>query len=126
MGKQRKRKKEEELPYNELFTDRELKIAIKQQKNTAPGEDTIHPQMIKNLPPETLKYLLDMYNKIWEEGEIPKTWKHATIIPLLKERKDPKDVRSYRPVALTNILCKIFERMVNKRLVWYLEREKNR
>ena len=43
---------------------------------------------------------------------------------MLKERKDPKDVRSYRPVALTNVLCKIFERMTNKRLVWYPEKEK--
>ena len=50
-----------------------------------------------------------MYNKIWEEGKILKTWKHAIITPLLKEKKDPKDVRSYRPVALANILCKIFE-----------------
>ena len=35
-------------------------------------------------------YLLDMYNKIWEEGEIIKTSKHAIITPLLKERKDQK------------------------------------
>ena len=65
-----------------------------------------------------------MYNKIWEEGEIPNTWKHDTITPLLKEEKDPKDVRSYRPVALTNILCKKFERITNQRLVWYLEKKK--
>ena len=31
---------------------------------------------------------------------------------------------SYRPVALTNILSKIFERITNKRIVWYLEKEK--
>ena len=42
MGKNKKRKKEEEL----LFTDRQFK--------TAPGEDTVHPQMIKKLSPETL------------------------------------------------------------------------
>ena len=65
-----------------------------------------------------------MYNKIWKEGENTKTWKHAIITPLLKEGKDQKNFRSYRPVALTNILCKIFERMTNTRLVWYLEREK--
>ena len=40
-------KKEEEPPYNKPFTDRQLKTAIKQQNNTATGEDTIHPQMIK-------------------------------------------------------------------------------
>ena len=53
-----------------------------------------------------------------------KTLKHATIIPMMEERKDPKDIRSYKPVALVNILCKIFERITNKRLVWYFEREK--
>ena len=54
------------------------------------------------------------------EGEIPKSWKSAIITPLLKEGKD---VRSYRSVALTNSLCKIFERMINRRLVWSLEKE---
>ena len=48
--------------------------------------------MIKKLPPETLMYLLDMYNKISEENEILNTWKHTTITPLLK---GPKYVRSY-------------------------------
>ena len=43
---------------------------------------------------------------------------------MLKDGKDPKDVKSYRPVALSNTLWKIFERMTNKILVWYLENEK--
>ena len=34
----------EELTYNKPFTDWELEIAIKQQMNTAPGEDNIHPR----------------------------------------------------------------------------------
>ena len=46
-GKNRNKKREEELPYNKLFTDRELQAAINHQKNTAPGEKTVHPQMIK-------------------------------------------------------------------------------
>ena len=48
--KNKKMKKEEEVPYNKPFTERGLKAAIKQQKNTAPREYTIHPQMIKRLP----------------------------------------------------------------------------
>ena len=59
-------------------------------KITAPGQNTINPQIIKTLSPETLKNLLDMYNRIWEEGDIPKTWKHTTITPLLNEGKTQK------------------------------------
>ena len=46
-GKNRNKKEEEELPYNKPFTERELKAAINQPKNKVPGNDTIHPQMIK-------------------------------------------------------------------------------
>ena len=47
LRKYKKRKKQDDQPYNESFTKAELKAAIKQQKNTAPGEDTMHFQMIK-------------------------------------------------------------------------------
>ena len=40
----------------------------------------------------------------------------------MEKGKEPKNVRSYRTVALTNLLCKIFKRMTNKRLVFYLEK----
>ena len=43
---------------------------------------------------------------------------------MLNEGKNPKNVKSDILVALTNILCKIFERMTNKRLIWYLEKER--
>ena len=43
--KYRRRKKQDNQPYDEPFTEREVKAVIKQQKNTAPGEDTIHPQV---------------------------------------------------------------------------------
>ena len=44
--------------------------------------------MIQELPPETLKYLLDLYNKIWKEEIVVEGQKSATITPLLMESKD--------------------------------------
>ena len=35
-----------------------------------------------------------------------------------------KNGRSYQPVALTNILCKMFEKITRERLLWYLKKEK--
>ena len=89
-----------------------MEVTIMQQINTAPGKDTIHPQMIKRLPTEVMKYLLKCII-----GSGKRRWNSVTITTI-KGGKDSKDVRSYRPVALTNILYKIFKRMTKKRLIW--------
>ena len=62
-----------------------------------------------------------MYNKIWDGGDFPTEWREATIIPIPKPGKDTTNPNNYRPIALTSCICKTFERMVNSRLVWYLE-----
>ena len=52
----------------------------------------------------------------------PKNWEIATIIPVPKPGKgDHAEPINYRPIALTSCLCKTLERMINTRLVWYLE-----
>ena len=107
--------------YNAPFTLQELTDSLKQAKNTAPGPDEIHYELLKHLPEESRKVLLDIFNKIWTEGVFPDAWREATIIPLPKPGKDPTNPSSYRPIALTSCLCKTLERMINARLVWYLE-----
>ena len=54
-------------------------------------------------------------------GDIPISWKEALIIPIPKPGKDTTDPINYRPISLTSCICKTFERMINNRLVWYLE-----
>ena len=61
------------------------------------------------------------FNDIWETGNVPKSWKEATIIPIPKPGKDNANPNNYRPIALTCCICKTLERMINERLVWYLE-----
>ena len=51
-----------------------------------------------------------------------KKWKEAVIIPILKPGKDSMDASSYRPIALISCLSKILEKILNKRLVWFLEK----
>ena len=42
------------------------------------------------------------------------------MIPIPKPGKDPTNPTNYRPIALTSCM----ERMINRRLVWYLESHK--
>ena len=44
-----------------------------------------------------------------------------TIIPIPKPGKDNTNPNNYRPIALTSCICRTLERMINERLVWYLE-----
>lgn len=43
------------------------------------------------------------------------------MVPLLKPGKNPSCASSYRPIALTSCLSKTLERMINRRLVHFLE-----
>ena len=102
--------------YNSLFNITELKDAIAVSKDTATG-----PEMLKHLPETALDTLLHIFNGIWTTGVFPKSWRLATVIPIPKPGKDHAEPTNYRPIALTSCLCKTLERMINKRLVWYLE-----
>ena len=89
--------------------------------NTAVGPDEIHYEFLKQLPSCSLDFLLQAFNEVWVSGTFPPSWKQATIIPIPKPGKDSTDPSNYRPIALTSCLCKTLERMINTRLIWFLE-----
>ena len=110
--------------YNAPFTLRELHEALSSTESTSPGEDNIIYEMLKHLPEHAKKFLLKIINKIWETGVLPESWKISVIIPVKKPGKDANQASSYRPIALTSCVCKVVEKMINTRLVWYLETNK--
>ena len=77
--------------------------------------------MLRYLPIETLHILLDIINETWKSDTFPESWREALIISIPKPGKDHFNPLNYRPIALTSCICKTVERMVNERLVWYLE-----
>src|SRR5208282_2821711 len=102
----------------------ELQAALHKAHDTAVGPDNIHYQMLKHLPESALDTLLNIFNDIWITGNFPSSWSAATIIPIPKPGKNATSSDNYRPIALTSCVCKTFERMINERLVWYLENKK--
>ena len=117
-------RRKEMQTYNTEITTKELIEAIETCKKTSPGPDKIHNIMLKHLPQSMLQLLLLTFNWFWKSGTIPEQWREAHIIPILKPGKDPLSSQSYRPISLTNTLCKTYERIINNRLMWFLENNK--
>ncbi|KAG1671734.1 RNA-directed DNA polymerase from mobile element jockey [Nymphon striatum] len=107
--------------YNQVFSLEELRRSLRASKDTSPGPDSIHYQMLKHLPDCSLALMLNIFNTIWITGAIPSSWREATVIPIPKPGKDHTDPSNYRPIALTSCICKTMERMINCRLTYYLE-----
>lgn len=103
------------------FTLQEMRQAINKSRLTSPGKDQICYIMLKHLGILTQGKLLGLYNKVWEGGILPISWKDAVIIPIIKPGKDPTNPANYRPIALTSHVGKIMERMIVERLMFYLE-----
>ena len=66
----------------------ELNSALANLKlKKSPGPDCITNEMIINLGKPALYKLLEIYNKSWEEGSLPQSWRKATMIPIHKPGK---------------------------------------
>merc|ERR1711879_418458 len=93
----------------------------KLKNKKAPGVDGVTNDMLKHLGPGAKNTLLKIFNSSWHSGKFPTRWKEAQIRPSLKKGKDKKKPDSYRPISLLSCTGKLLERLVNKRLLWYLE-----
>ena len=65
--------------------------------------------------------LLDIINQSWKEAVFPEEWKEAEIVPIHKNGKQKHNKTSYRQISLFRCLGKTFEKMVNNRLLTFLE-----
>ena len=91
-------------------------------KDSAPGPDDITISMIKHLTTPAKHTLLKALNKLWKASVYPEQWSKEIKLHFLKPGKDPNLPSSYCPISLTSCICKLFERMVNHRLMWFLEK----
>lgn len=94
----------------------ELTRAIQTTRPTSPGEDGISVKLLRALQFPQLQKLLAAFNKCFSSCHVPQSWRTCVIVPVRKPGKTCREILSYRPIALTPVLCKIFERILVARL----------
>lgn len=102
------------------FSMKELSMALINTKDSAPGPDGYKYEIYKNFDSSSKEILLKLFNMVWNTGNRPDSWKLSHVIPVPKcVQADTAD--KTRPINLLNTRPKLFDKMVNYRLIHCLE-----
>jgi hypothetical protein len=74
---------------NGTFMLAEMKRALAKAGVTSPGKDDMCYIMMAHLSGTAMGKVLGLYNKVWQEGNMPGCWKQAVVVPIQKPGKDP-------------------------------------
>ena len=78
--------------------------------------------VLKNCEPELSYILAKLFNKCLKESCFPDCWKVSFVVPVFKNVGERSTAKNYRPVSLLSLVSKVFEKLVNNRIVDHLEK----
>jgi hypothetical protein len=90
---------------------------MKFRSGKAPGASGVTIEMIKLMSDDNLERLVDTMNRIVLEGEqVPVSWNMTLLRPLPKTEAGLYDISKTRPIALMEVVLKLFERVIFSRI----------
>ncbi|RVE54134.1 hypothetical protein evm_001257 [Chilo suppressalis] len=100
---------------------REVRVELQSlDVRKASGPDGIPAVILKKCAAELSPVLTRLYQCSYSLGRVPETWRDANVRPVPK-KGDRSDPAIYRPIAITSVLCKVLEKVLNNHLTRYLE-----
>ena len=57
-----------------------------------------------------------------KESCFPDCWKVSLVVPVFKNVREKSTAKNYHPVSLLSVISKVFEKLVNNRIVDHLEK----
>ena len=90
-----------------------------EETDPAPGDDSIHPVILRKLAQQMAKPLSMMFTSSLKSSQIPQDWRLANVTPIFK-KGSKKLASNYRPISLTSQVCKIMEKLIKGRIVDHL------
>jgi hypothetical protein len=96
---------------NRPITHEELRKTIMSIPAKAPGVDGLNITFYKENFKAMSPWLLAIFNKIIECGEMPESMKQALLVLIFKNKGDRHDISKYRPISLLCLDYKIFTKL---------------
>ena len=92
------------------------KLLTSLNQNKSHGPDGINGKILKNCAVSIAYPLSLLFNLSFNTGHIPSEWKLANIVPVHK-KGDKSAIENYRPISLTCLIMKIFEKCIRNELM---------
>ena len=77
--------------------------------------------ILKNPPGQSFMLLSGSAHLSYISAPLPSVWLKSIIHPILKNGKDSRNPVSYRSISLMSTIAKLFNRIINTRLVKFME-----
>ena len=98
------------------------KVITNLDLSKASGPDCIPMVVLKNCETELSYILVEIFNKCLKESCFPDCWKVSLVVPVFKNVGERTKAKNYYPVSLLSVHSKVFEKLVNNRIVDHLEK----
>ena len=99
------------------------KVIKEMPGSSTPGDDGVGSAILKKSKDGLIVPLTAMFLNSLENNKPLESPYVSTIIPVLKPKKNRKEVSSYRPIALTSPIVKILKRNIIKNVVTHLKKQ---
>ena len=98
------------------------KVVTTLDSSKAFGPDCIPVVVLKNCEPELSYILVELFNMCLKESCFLDCWKVSSVVSVFKNVGERSTAKNYRPVSLLSVVSKVFEKLVNNRIVDHLEK----
>jgi hypothetical protein len=99
----------------------EVEVAIKSlQPNTCPGLDGITAEFYKLFKEQIGPILVNLWNECLTHGILPRSLRQGIVTLIYKNKGDPKSLRNWRPITMSNCDFKIYAIILKNRLATQL------
>ena len=99
----------------------EAEVSRELNPKKAPGPDNIITKIVTPCASQFTAPLTRIYNRGINEACFPGVWKLAKVVALYK-KKSHFLPENYRPISLLNCFGKIFEKLISKQMVLFIEK----
>ena len=98
------------------------KVIMNLDMPKASGPDCIPVVVLKNCEPELSYMLAELFNKCLKESCFPDCLKVSSVVLVFINVGERCIAKDYCPVSLLSLVSKVFDKLVNNRIVDFLEK----